>query len=53
MQGRRRLVEGSEEAGGAKIAMPLGGCDVDGLLRVAKRVLETILLFVDGCTRVV
>ena len=52
-QGRGGLVEGGEEAGRAKVAVPLGRGDVDGLLCVAQRVFETILLFVDGCAGIV
>jgi hypothetical protein len=47
-QGREVFVEGGEEPSRAVVPVPLGGRDVDGLLRVAQRVLETILLFVDG-----
>jgi len=31
-----------------KVALALGGRDIDGLLRIAQRVFKTILLFIDG-----
>ncbi len=33
--------------------MPLGGGNLDGFLRVAQRVFETVLLFIDSRTGVV
>jgi hypothetical protein len=46
--GRSKFVERGKEASRVEIALALGGCDVDGHLRIVQRVLETILLFIDG-----
>lgn len=48
VQGRSKFVERGKEASRVEIALPLGGCDVDGHLCVVQNVFETILLFVDG-----
>jgi hypothetical protein len=48
VQGHSEFAERGKEVSRAEIALPLGGCNVDGCLRITQRVFETILLFVDG-----